>query len=799
MSSATSTIEIYKSCKLLKDKNFVLDGSSAGIDYVSSYLGTLTKKTITGFQYIKHALAITIKVDLNQDYFQMKESQNDWNYVKIRNSGLNDRNFYYFVDHFEWASENTAKIYLMMDTANTFKYNVDYKVDKKTLVKRRHEDRFIDYTEHKFDIYFKINKTDPLNQTIRVFNILATQYASHCVIDSWNKIAYESTSNANILSVSTSNGYIAVQTGTGSLGTISMHVKVYIDDVYGLLLKKIDFKSEQINTPVYKTTEEELRENIGEEITQWKLLYRNDSSDSVGCYLIPNSTISVEAMNNYRQLLATAFANDGYYYHFVTYESSATAFIVGDKKAYSIQGLSSNQWIVIHKSGGDLTISRFGEKNNTIIGSNLSSIDVDTLDSIVYFRYSATSLSYGSLATYEYPNSWNVSATITKVSSNYDLDNIVDKSLSTNIKLINLPYAPNNLNTFNSVGILVVGEPWIYDTTEHMLKYNALDRGFNNEIDTEVKGIYTRLMLMKSPYDLSGDALRFFEDPKLLHSDFHRLKFVYDSFAKEFPYELLDFNPSASWDFRFNFKVSRNITSKFLFTFGEIVWKMSGEDYPNILVVARNNEEVLYSSQYLDYLRNGFNFDMKAKQRQEETGLVGMGLSAGSLVASLLLSSNPVGALAVATAGIGLATQYVNYAKMQAENEANIERKLQETKSQAISVFNNDDFDLFEAYSNNKAKICEYEVSENMKKVLDDLFYYAGYSVNKQMIPNVSSRYWFNFLQASLEVSETNNISEECMNDIKERFEQGVTFLHFHNGFDFGQVKENLEVDLVTS
>jgi hypothetical protein len=29
MSSATSTIEIYKSSKLLKDKNFVLYGSSA--------------------------------------------------------------------------------------------------------------------------------------------------------------------------------------------------------------------------------------------------------------------------------------------------------------------------------------------------------------------------------------------------------------------------------------------------------------------------------------------------------------------------------------------------------------------------------------------------------------------------------------------------------------------------------------------------------------------------------------------------------------------------------------------------
>ena len=36
MSSATSNIEIYKSCRLLKDKNFALDGPVVGYDYVSS-------------------------------------------------------------------------------------------------------------------------------------------------------------------------------------------------------------------------------------------------------------------------------------------------------------------------------------------------------------------------------------------------------------------------------------------------------------------------------------------------------------------------------------------------------------------------------------------------------------------------------------------------------------------------------------------------------------------------------------------------------------------------------------------
>ena len=113
---------------------------------------------------------------------------------------------------------------------------------------------------------------------------------------------------------------------------------------------------------------------------------------------------------------------------------------------------------------------------------------------------------------------------------------------------------------------------------------------------------------------------------------------------------------------------------------------------------------------------------------------------------------------------------------------------------QAISVMNADDYDLLYAYSQNKAKICEYEVSPRMKKVLDDLFFYCGYVINEQGKPNVNTRRSFNFVQASLMVNHTNNLPNEIVDDIKEKFEQGVTFLHYSfNKFDFNQDKENIE------
>ena len=296
---------------------------------------------------------------------------------------------------------------------------------------------------------------------------------------------------------------------------------------------------------------------------------------------------------------------------------------------------------------------------------------------------------------------------------------------------------------------------------------------------------------------------RTFNDPKLYHSDYYRNKFVYDSFSKVFPLEQLSLSASSvDINFTFDFIMSRNIVSKFLFKFNQYKYTHSMEDYEDVLPVSRNNEEVLYSSQYLDYLRSGYNYDLKAKERQQQATGIGIGLNVAGLVTSAFagaLTGNPIAVGGVIASGIGLASQLVSYAKNTAQNEENIQRKLQETQMQSIAVQNADDYDLLYAYTNNKAKLCLYQCSEKMFSILDNLFYYCGYVVNEQGIPNVSSRRSFNFLQASLEVSATNNLTSEILDDIKEKFENGVTFLHYSfNKFDFAQDKENIELSLLS-
>lgn len=289
---------------------------------------------------------------------------------------------------------------------------------------------------------------------------------------------------------------------------------------------------------------------------------------------------------------------------------------------------------------------------------------------------------------------------------------------------------------------------------------------------------------------LDGTGSRINWDPKLHHSDYYYKKFVYDSFNKIFKSECLDWNKSINENkeedyFTFDFIDSRNIVSKFMFMFPQYTTGTKGtEDYDNILTVARNNEEVLYNSQYLNYLRSGYNYDLKTKERNTATGAAGIGLSLASLIGSIALTASGYGS-GVGVAGIvgsvaGLAGSAINLAKTTAQAEENIQRKIQESQNQAVSVSSADDYDLLDAYSGNMAKMCTYEVSDQMKRALADMFFYSGYVVNEQYKPDVNIRYWFDFLQADLVLNNTNNLTKEITELIKNKFSEGVTFFHSH-------------------
>ena len=379
----------------------------------------------------------------------------------------------------------------------------------------------------------------------------------------------------------------------------------------------------------------------------------------------------------------------------------------------------------------------------------------------------------------------------------------IDKTLKANIKLINLPYSPTPFSEDDDEYIL---DPrWKYDGEGRIVLANFSET-FDNTVQTSVKNPARQLfeILDYTPDYFDGTHVRFLKDPKLYHSDYYRQKFVYDSFSKTFALETLeplDYS-DVNASFSFKFIMSRNLISKFLFLFN-FEYKYTTEDYPNALPIARNNDEALYSSQYLDYVRTGYNFDLKARQRELTYSIIQAGVNtAGGLFNLAGANENTVTNFdSIIKAGSFIANTVngaLNIAKSTAQGYENIERKLEENRVQSVSVLNADDFDLLYAYSGNKAKLCVYEVSEYHKKILDDVFYYTGYICNEQKIPDVDTRIHFNYLQANLDIINTQKIPDNILDDIRLKYSQGVTFLHPNSDtYDFLQEKENLETWLV--
>ena len=130
---ATSTIKLYKNTQLYPSKNFAIDS-------IADYLLPKLNKTLSEFQYIRHSLATTIKIDYSQTYLDLKDTSIYWDYCSIQNS-TDSKPVYYFVVNARWKAQSTLELELKMDTINTFALGTDYSLGGRTLIKREHRDR----------------------------------------------------------------------------------------------------------------------------------------------------------------------------------------------------------------------------------------------------------------------------------------------------------------------------------------------------------------------------------------------------------------------------------------------------------------------------------------------------------------------------------------------------------------------------------------------------------------------------------------------------------------------------------
>lgn len=369
------------------------------------------------------------------------------------------------------------------------------------------------------------------------------------------------------------------------------------------------------------------------------------------------------------------------------------------------------------------------------------------------------------------------------------------------IKIIEIPYQPIIMKVVGLPGNnrhSIEGDNVVFDRETSFLKINfpweTIAQKYSTNGDLLSPLHISEFLKTHLEYDEEKRNDEY--ESKVYQSAFYNPTIVYDSFSYSIPLEKVE-HDTLLITFNIDFHFTSTINSRFLFKFDIPYSYEIEEDFEKILYISRNNELPLLNSEYLNYIRNGYNYDVKSKLRSD--------VSSGVRIVSNVISAAAGGALvgpggSAVGAFAGLVTGVYNAISNSIQNEQNIQEKLQEKRNRAVSVENADAYDLMNVYAKNRLLSCVYKLSDTMEKNIKDLFYYFGYSVNEIGIPDTTSRIYFNFVQCDAVFENEGLIRREYLNRLKEIFAEGVTYIHRYNkhtgGFvyDLKQEMNNREV-----
>lgn len=735
---ATSKITLIQ-CDITPERNCM-------VDKLSTYL--LEKSTyyleIENFQYQKITQEKIIKINTPQT------TSLSFNYVGIKNSDDPYMTYYYFVIKSTWKGAETVELQLSLDTINTFAAEIKGLMTNKTNITRQHKDRYV-------------RRTIPTSGSVTLYRNI-DEYS-----EGITPVKYDSTPTKITVSNSDYNWYLIYKKKAVESGTPLECFCVPDTNLYTYFApESAGVKYDQLTQGTYT------------------VFYARDNGDfqyttAAGKSYDIGASKKYKAVGLYRQ----------------TNQNSLTAYLIMDNQA-----------------GGNSIVTDDTKNGNLQVDANYTGVVLQNQNLVGYqFAISASgsqnilTLGYGNLLTL-YNSASKTKFTIAEQARDIYMASIydVDRTDTTIVKIIKMPYAPFEINytTISGKQSFNIPDSWSLDTASNMLKLNSLDQDFLTSLpDQSINGASITIAVS----DLAGWK-NIIEDEayesKLFHSDFYSRKYYYDNFNKEFYGERFTFsNVTTAPKINIKFKQSNNISSNSLFDF-----TVSNATYAEPVIygqylnVNRQNEVALYSDSYLEYIRSGYNYDLKNKNIQTVQSGIGTALSIAGAVASFASSAATHGA--GIAAGISFATSAIssltNSLANAIQSENAIQQKLENEARKPSSVSNTNDLNLLSYYNGNRLLAIDSKISNRTKRAIYQLLRLTGYACNDYAIPNFTSRAWYNFIQCSPVFNDKSWIySQEFLDDIKARFKIGVTVYHSVNGeYDFLQEKENFETWIVS-
>lgn len=577
---------------------------------------------------------------------------------------------------------------------------------------------------------------------------------------------------------------------------------------YVQLVRKIDKEPEGLNpTKFYdnnktKILDEGLARISDEEArnSKWYLIYKanqslttenKEANNPIECYITSDYSFKIQGTTSLSRPSYGAYLvllNKNNYDTHLTTDNQDLPLFGNTYHGYDIRG-----WIFY--ANGNIKFMYYNESSKQYV------LQGDTFGSYNYIM-SETGFYFSQATQVEnIPDVFNFDDTsLTNFMPNRMLTiSSINRTDSRYGKIIELPYPPIEFQINDDEEIIV---PSDVEMKDGMFLVNNIDTNFYRSI------ILQDLKELKYGINLSGVRKDNFYsqemESKLYSSEFYDYFVKYDSFNKQFFLERFNATITGECSYDVSFKPTNTINSNFLFDF-----TTPNDVYEEIdvsskyLNVRRSNEVPTFNSSYLDYVRNGYNYDKKNISRN--TALQGVGASAqiGTSAITAMVSqkaasaaASSIGAATAITIGVQAIMSIMNIVSNTISQEKNIEQKLQELKNSPASVNGADDIDILNYTTGNKLEVYTNSCSSRVKRSVYELFRLTGYSTDEFSMPYFESRLWYDFIQCEPRFLNEYELKlpKAVIDDIKGRYSLGVTFYHEVDGeYDFDQQYENYE------
>lgn len=636
-------------------------------------------------------------------------------------------------------------------------------------------------------------------------------------------------------------------------------------------LRNIDRESEGIEVANQKESdvaEPDMRLGDGD----WFLMFKtreglspDNPNNPLGVYLIPENSYQVNVPSSGNVVINHDDLEVGRYYYFTESHNSQGTVKMGGNETNLILGVTkwneytTLQYICMYiKPGQDNKIfyKRIWKNDNTgVLNADYEELYID------YMTFSlANELQYGDENVMEQPESVIETAAplIKPINANVDhatIKNIdaLDRTDSKILKLFRLPYCPINIQK-NASDILTLPAGW--EVEEGLLKYTRYN--LPDLTRNDIFPIDLFRYIQKSNVNITDtDEKDIQNESKLFNSEFFNMKLVYGNESHPIKLENIHLNPDLEdTDIYVNYQNTNTGNSDMLFTldYSELGNLYEDSDYDKYFMVNPINEETILSSDYLNYIRNGYNYDKKtqklaitqaavntainAAQTLTRIGQVQFDKDASSNAAtdpirqqledykgkkqsqwrdyrikqlnSLLNQTNDNIALYNATnslvkqqiigAGFNAITAGSNIFFTAQAQKNQMASKLTNLEAQATQMKGGGSIDLFKTMTNNKLHLIKYEPRREIKNELYDLFDKYGYNHPYTEVPNVTSRIWYNYIQCEpkFDVESSYDLPKDWLEDLRQRYQLGVTVYHKRdNQWNFEQKYENWEKSVI--